>query len=74
MVAAMDACGDPGRVHEDGRAVRVLIEDARERVAHLVGVRPRQVVFTSGGTEAINAAVFGVARMAPGRPIACAGV
>ena len=74
MVAAMDTCGDPGRVHEDGRAVRVLIEDARERVAHLVGVRPRQLVFTSGGTEAINTAVFGVARGAPGRPIACAGV
>jgi len=60
MVAAMDTSGDPGRVHEDGRVVRVLIEDARERVAHLVGVRPRQVVFTSGGTEAVNAAVFGL--------------
>jgi cysteine desulfurase len=75
MAAEMDADpGDPGRVHEEGRAVRARIEEARERVAQLVGVRPRQVVFTSGGTEAINAAVFGAARAAPGRPIACAAV
>jgi cysteine desulfurase len=75
MVAELDATGgDPGRVHEEGRAVRTRIEEARERVAAFVGVRPRQVVFTSGGTEAINAAVTGAARAAPGRPIACAGV
>ncbi len=75
MVAELDAiAGDPGRVHEEGRAVRARLEDARERVASLVGVRPRQVVFTSGGTEAINAAVIGAARRAPGRPIACAAV
>jgi cysteine desulfurase len=66
--------GDPGRVHEEGRAVRVRIEEARERVAALVGARPRQIVFTSGGTEAINAAVFGAAQAMPDRPIACAGV
>jgi cysteine desulfurase len=66
--------GDPGRVHEEGRAVRARIEDARDQVAALVGVRPRQVVFTSSGTEAINAAVFGATRAAPGRPVACAAV
>ncbi len=75
MVAELaEVAGDPGRVHEEGRAARGRIEAARERVAALLGVRPRQVVFTSGGTEAINAAVFGAARSAPGRPIACAGV
>jgi len=75
MASEMAAIGgDPGRVHEEGRAVRVRIEEARERVAQLVGVRPRQVVFTSGGTEAINAAVFGAIRAAPGRPVACAAV
>jgi cysteine desulfurase len=42
-------------------------------VAGLFGVRPRQVVFTSGGTEAINAAVWGVLRPHPG-PVACADV
>jgi cysteine desulfurase len=75
MAAEMDADGgDPGRVHEEGRAIRARIEDARDQVAQLVCVRPRQVVFTSSGTEAINAAVFGAGRAAPGRPIACAAV
>ena len=47
---------------------RVALEDAREQVAALLGARPREVVFTSGGTEAINAAVFGaVDRAAPDR-------
>lgn len=50
---------DPGRVHTEGRMARVAIEDAREQVAAFFGARPREVVFTSGATEAINAAVFG---------------
>jgi cysteine desulfurase len=66
--------GDPGRVHEEGRAVRARIEEARDHVAELVAVRARQVVFTSGGTEAINAAIFGASAAAPDRPIACAAV
>ena len=53
---------DPGRVHSDGRVTRVAIEHARERVATLLGARPREVVFTSGGTEAVNAAIFGACR------------
>jgi cysteine desulfurase len=51
--------GDPGRLHSEGRATRVALEDAREQVAALLGARPREVVFGSSGTEAINAAVFG---------------
>jgi cysteine desulfurase len=51
--------GDPGRLHAEGRATRVAIEDAREQVAAFVGARPREVVFGASGTEAINAAVFG---------------
>jgi cysteine desulfurase len=74
MAAELDAPGDPGRVHEEGRAVRVRIEAAREQVGEFLGVRPRQVVFTSAGTEAINAAVFGAAMAGPGRPIALAFV
>lgn len=50
---------DPGRVHSDGKAARVAIEDAREHVAALLGARPREVVFTSTGTEAVNAATWG---------------
>jgi len=66
--------GDPGRLHEEGRIVRDAVEEAREQVAALVSVTPREVVFTSGGTEAINAAVWGATRAAPGLPVLCAAV
>jgi cysteine desulfurase len=52
MMAALDLVGNPSSVHHEGRAARRLIEEARERVAALVGAEPRNVVFTSGGTEA----------------------
>jgi cysteine desulfurase len=52
MTAALDLTGNPSSVHAAGRAARRLIEEARERVAAVVGAGPRQVVFTSGGTEA----------------------
>ncbi len=64
---------DPGRVHTEGRMVRAALEDARQQVADLFGVRPRQVIFTSGGTESINAAVWGVQAPRPG-PVACSAV
>jgi cysteine desulfurase len=66
--------GDPGRLHEEGRTVRDALETARVQVAEFVSVTPRQVVFTSGATEAINAAVWGAVRAHPGAPILCAGV
>jgi cysteine desulfurase len=52
MLAALDASGNPSSVHGEGRAARRLIEQAREQVAALVGAKPQNVVFTSGGTEA----------------------
>ena len=61
-----DHPADPGRVHSDGRVTRVAVETAREQVAALVGARPREVVFTSGGTEAVNSAVYGAVRRTPG--------
>jgi cysteine desulfurase len=62
MVEALDAVGgDPARIHQEGMAVRGLVEQAREAVAARFGARPREVVFTSGGTEAITAAVWGAA-------------
>jgi cysteine desulfurase len=54
--------------------VRDALEETRRQVAALVGVAPRQVVFTSGGTEAINAAVWGASRAHPGGPVLCAAV
>ncbi len=52
MVAAFDVSGNPSSVHSEGRAARHLIEDARGVVAAAVGGDVRNVVFTSGGTEA----------------------
>jgi cysteine desulfurase len=52
MIAALDQVGNPSSVHHEGRAARRLVEEARERVAASVGAEPRNVVFTSGGTEA----------------------
>lgn len=52
MAAALDTTGNPSSVHAPGRAARRLVDEARERVAALVGANPREVVFTSGGTEA----------------------
>jgi len=52
VIAALDVTGNPSSVHAAGRAARRLIEEARDRVAALVGVTSRDVVFTSGGTEA----------------------
>jgi cysteine desulfurase len=52
MIAALDEIGNPSSVHREGRAARRTVEQARERVAALLGAEPRNVVFTSGGTEA----------------------
>jgi cysteine desulfurase len=52
MLAALAAVGNPSSVHAEGRAARNLIERAREQVAALVGADSRNVVFTSGATEA----------------------
>jgi cysteine desulfurase len=62
MVAALHAIvGDPGRIHEEGLTARVALEEARQQVADLLGARSREVVFTSGATESITAAVWGAA-------------
>jgi cysteine desulfurase len=50
---------DPGRLHVEGRTTRVALENAREQVASFFAARPREVVFTSSGTESVNAAVWG---------------
>src|SRR5437764_2737978 len=52
MIAALDRRGNPSSIHAEGRAARHLVEEARERVASLVGAKPSNVIFTSGGTEA----------------------
>ena len=52
---------DPGRIHAEGLAARVALETAREAIAALLGARSREVVLTSGATEAVVTAVHGVA-------------
>jgi cysteine desulfurase len=59
MLPWLSFSADPGRVHTDGKLSRGAVELARERVAALLGARPREVVFTGGATEAIVAAVWG---------------
>jgi len=59
MLAALDLVGNPSSPHAEGRRARAVVEDARESVARLVGARPSEVVFTSGGTEANNAVLAG---------------
>src|SRR3954452_13284054 len=52
MLEALDCVGNPSSVHAEGRRARRLIENAREQVAALVGAAAKNVVFTSGGSEA----------------------
>jgi cysteine desulfurase len=56
---ARQAWGNPASVHAAGRRARDEVESAREEVARLVGASPRDVIFTSGGTEANNLALRG---------------
>jgi cysteine desulfurase len=51
--------GNASSLHTSGRAARAVVEESRERIASVLGARPSEVVFTSGGTEADNLAVKG---------------
>jgi cysteine desulfurase len=66
--------GDPARVHAEGHVVRDAVERAREAVALLLGTTANRVVFTSGGTEAANAAIFAAGVARPRAPMICADV
>ena len=57
MYAALDYCGNASSVHAEGRTARAMIEAARAEVAAFAGVAPKNIVFTSGGTEALNLAL-----------------
>lgn len=54
-----EAWGNPSSIHSFGREARKGLEEAREKVAALMGANPEEIVFTSGGTEADNMAVIG---------------
>jgi cysteine desulfurase len=54
--------GNPSSVHAAGREARAAIDNARDKLAALLRVKPNEIIFTSGGTESCNLAVFGLAR------------
>jgi cysteine desulfurase len=54
--------GNPSSVHAAGRDARAAIDNSRDKLAGLLRVKPHELIFTSGGTESCNLAVFGLAR------------
>jgi cysteine desulfurase NifS len=68
--------GNPSSLHYQGRAARDVVQEARRRVAKLIGARPRRIVFTAGGSEANNLAIKGTAfaRSEEGRHIVTTAV
>jgi cysteine desulfurase len=55
--------GNPSSVHHVGQQARALLDEARDRAAKVLGSKPSEVVFTSGGTESANLAILGAARL-----------
>lgn len=64
---------NPGSRHSFGRAARKVLEDSRETIAAVLGANPSEVIFTSGGTESTNMALFGLAQGEPGTIVLTAG-
>jgi cysteine desulfurase len=62
-----DHFGNPSSIHADGRRARQGLDEAREMVGRIIGAKPREVVFTSGGSEADNLALKGAAWAASAR-------
>ena len=59
--------GNPSSTHHYGRVAKVAVDHAREQVAALIGARPLEIIFTSGGTEANNLAIRGTVGLATER-------
>ena len=61
--------GNPSSIHAEGRRARAAVDAARDRIAALLGpgVKPGEIIFTSGGTESNNLALRGLVRAAPAR-------
>jgi cysteine desulfurase len=69
MAAAWDIAGNPSSVHAEGRQARRLVEEARALISAALGALPRNVVFTSAGTEANALALTPGLRRASGAPV-----
>src|SRR3990170_4622146 len=57
-----DDYGNAGAIYDLGRRARHAVNGARARVAKLIGAKPQEIIFTAGGTESDNLAIFGYAR------------
>jgi cysteine desulfurase len=55
-------CGNPSGIHAPARRARAAIDEARDRIAGLLGTKPHEIIFTAGGTESCNLAILGLAR------------
>ncbi|RZI39414.1 aminotransferase class V-fold PLP-dependent enzyme, partial [Herbaspirillum sp. HC18] len=69
ILAAQDLIGNPSSIHAEGREARRLVEEARATLAAAVGAQPRNVVFTSAGTEANALALSPGLRGSSGGPV-----
>jgi cysteine desulfurase len=58
-----DVWGNPSSVHHVGQKARAFLDEFHERTAKVLRCKPSEVIFTSGGTESVNLAIFGTARM-----------
>jgi cysteine desulfurase len=54
--------GNPSSIHHVGQKARAFLDDSRDRAAKFLGCKPSEMIFTSGGTESTNLAIFGAAR------------
>jgi hypothetical protein len=66
-----DSYGNASSIHYWGREARAAVDDARERLATLLGAKPNEVIFTSGATESDNLAIKGIAdsHKSRGKPV-----
>jgi cysteine desulfurase len=58
----VEVCGNASSIHHYGQAAKKRLEDSRREIAARIGSDPKEIVFTSGGTESDNLAIFGIAR------------
>src|ERR1019366_4859722 len=58
----VEICGNASSIHHFGQVAKQRLEGSRREIAARIGSDPREIVFTSGGTESDNLAIFGIAR------------
>jgi len=64
MTNALEEFGNPSSLHSTGRAAAKLLKESRKTIANRLGCSPEEIIFTSGGTEANNLAIKGIAQLA----------